>query len=297
MRQFIGLSGRVGGAEDEDYFLLLIGLEGELELEAGDAVAPFTLAVPAGAGLHCVGRSQIAETADKALLVALIACDRYGGGEKGGPGPDDVPVAALIVGHLPEALAGEEDLLLRVEGSLDEGLVKFAMVVRREAEVPLEVAEEVEFARPAAAVGEVEDPDFGRLICRRKEAPVAGDPLVEGGEHRIAEAVPDGVLAIPFFDRLESGRPDLTRGAVAEVDELAPVVAHEVLVPAGEAVKVGVRPPAETPSGLGDDQAIVAVGDDIDPGLGGVGACDDVLQAVITEMAVGGGEFHCGCCS
>jgi len=172
----------IGGAEDEGQFFLFARCERDGQLQPGDAVTPLALGVLTGAFLYRLRRCQVAENADESLLVALKAGDRCGGGEKGGVRPDHIPVAAFFVGHLPEALARKEELVLLIEFGLDEGFVKFAVVVRREAQIPFEIAEEIDLARQAAFVVKTEVPDLGRVLPGGEEGPVAGDLPEEGGK-------------------------------------------------------------------------------------------------------------------
>ena len=62
---------------------------------------------------------------------------------------------------------------------------------------------------------------------------------------------------------------------IGDVQEAASVVADQVHLPAGEDVELAVVQPTEAAAVLADNQAVMAVGDDVDPGRGRARVADD----------------------
>src|SRR5207247_7760479 len=86
--------------------------------------------------------------------------------------------------------------------------------------------------------------------------------------------------------RLPGERPEVSGGGIAAEHVLAPLVADQVLLPAGEAIEGGVGAPRIAGAGLRDDRAVIAGADDVDPRARRVRPGNDEFRAVIREVAV-----------
>src|SRR5206468_3409047 len=139
---------------------------------------------------------------------------------------------------------------------------------------------------PARAVRERDAPDLERLARGHEQRQLGVDPGVLAAKRRVADAV----TALPVLERglhrLERERPVAPRLTVATVDVLAPLVANEILVPAGEAVVAGVSAPRVAGAGLGDDRAVFAGADHVDPRTRRVRPGYHELRAVLREVSI-----------
>src|SRR5262249_40155332 len=103
---------------------------------------------------------------------------------------------------------------------------------------------------------------------------------------RIADPVTAFPLAHRRLDGLPRERPQAPRVAVAAIEVLAPLVAHEVLLPAREAIERGVLEPRVARTRLRDDRAVLAGADDVHPWPRCVRPGDDELVPVAREVSV-----------
>ena len=93
------------------------------------------------------------------------------------------------------------------------------------------------------AVREPHAPELERLARRHEDRVLALDAVVARDDGGVADAVAALVAGGLRLHRLPAERPVAARVAVPAVDPLAPLVADQVLLPAGEAVERGVRHP------------------------------------------------------
>ncbi len=198
-----------------------------------------------------------------------------------------VPVSPPLRADVPHVVPGEDARSLGVEGRLDEELVELAPRRRRDAAAPLEVAGEIEPARPA-----------GR-DCRRRDHPEL-DRLARVDEQRPFAAIPPRARSRTSCSRGRAGtrsartrpdrrgreRPDRAGVAVARVEEFAAI--GPARSPAASAVDDGelrVVDPGEAAAGLAHGEPDPRVRDDVDPRPRRPRIGDDVLAPVVCESA------------
>src|SRR5215208_3072206 len=103
-----------------------------------------------------------------------------------------------------------------------------------------------------------------------------------------------GVVLVVGPARRGRPGPDLAGVVVAQVEEAAGAVLGQVLLPAHEDAELGVVDPAKAAARLRHGEADPRVGDDIDPGARRARVGDDVLGAVVGEVAVAAGRQRLG---
>ena len=81
------------------------------------------------------------------------------------------------------------------------------------------------------------------------------------------------------------GAPEFTGFVISDIDVLTPIIFHQILMPAGNAIKLGMVQPTESPTTLGDRQTIATIGQYIYPGFGRPGSLDDIFSALLIKIA------------
>ncbi|OPZ76444.1 MAG: hypothetical protein BWY77_01896 [bacterium ADurb.Bin431] len=168
--------------EQKNQALLLPGLEEEFRLQRRDGVTGGDLAVAAAPFGGGEGIGLGAPAADKALLAAIPAAHRQGGGEEGIAVPGLVGLFNRRAGvGDPITLARQQDLLAAVEAHLVEMLVVGLVdqVDEGVAEGELLKSEEVQMPGFGEGIFEGDLPDFEVVLGRDVIEEGGGDAVVE----------------------------------------------------------------------------------------------------------------------
>ncbi len=170
--------------------------------------------------------------------------------------------------------------------------VEVVEVVDGVGEAELDVAEATQVPPPLAAVAYAQDPELAGAVvglrCRRNEVEnLALDAAERARDLRVGGAVPALVGVEVATGRLPGRAPEIARLLIAQVEVAAGLVGgNGVVAVAADAPVARVAVEGVAACGIGDDSAVAACAQVIDPGSGRIGARDHVFARVLVEVAV-----------
>src|SRR3990172_3360949 len=143
--------------------------------------------------------------------------------------------------------------MLRIEFRLDEGLVEFPMVVRSSAQTPFKISVNGELTRSLLGIFELQRPDF-QIVTKGNEKPQRSlDTAMQRMEDSVTDSMPALIVLWLLHHRLDGRAPIVAGLLIAQIEIFAPIILNEVLLPAGQAIKVRMGNPAKSAINLRND--------------------------------------------